>query len=390
MQKFIPYGKHKIFNSDLKEVKKSLKSNLISNGEYIKKFENSFKKFTGCKYALTCSSGTAAIHLALEAAGVKKFDNIIIPSINFIAAANLSKKIGANIFLADVDKLTGQMKPSDLINCIKKNNLKKIKVFFVMHNGGNAQYLKEFNRIKKRYKTILIEDACHALGGKYYDKKKSKVGSCKYSDMTTFSFHPLKSITTGEGGMVTTSNKSYFEKIKLLRNHGILRKKSTNTKNHWSYDVVMPGYNYRMSDINCALGFSQLKKINNFINKRKKIALYYSKKLKNFSSILQVPFCQKQLNSAWHLYIVNINFKKLKISKDTFINKLYKKKIITQVHYIPTFRQSAYKKLNKSKLINTKKYFDNSLSLPIFYDLSKNNQNWVINFKKKIFKEFEK
>ena len=383
MTKIIPYGRHKIFKSDLREVRNALNSNFISNGKYIDKFENLFKKYTKSKFAVSCSSGTAAIHLALEAIELKKGDNVIIPSVNFIAAANMCKKLGANIFLCDVDEFTGQTKPIDLINCIKKFKIKKIKAFFAMYNGGNPNYTQEFNAIKKKYRTIFIEDACHALGAKYYDKQKSKVGSCKYSDISTFSFHPLKSITTGEGGMVTTSNKLIFERLKLLRNHGISRKRTSKKKYHWSYQVLIPGYNYRMSDINCALGYSQLKKIDYIINKRKKIASYYTEKLRNISEILRVPSMKECSRSAWHLYIININFKKSKLSRDMLINKLYSKGIITQVHYIPTFYFKAHGELKKFSYTNAKKYFNNSLSLPIFYELDKKQQDKVINFVKK-------
>ena len=389
MNNFIPYGQQKIFHSDLIEVNKALKSKLISSGEYVTKFENAFKKYTGAKYAISCSSGTAAIHLALEAIGVKKKDNIILPSINFVAAANMSKKLQANIFLTDVDQYTGQMRPEDLINCINKFKIKKIKAIFIMHNGGNPNNIKKFYEIKKKFKTILIEDACHALGAKYYDQKKTKVGCCTYSDISVFSLHPLKSITSGEGGVVTTSSESIYKKIKLFRNHGIQRKKSTKKNYFWSYDVLVSGYNYRLSDINCALALSQLKKINKIILKRKKIAKIYFNQLKKLSHILKFPNYIKEFFSAWHLFIININFKKLKINKNILINELYKKKIISQVHYIPTNFYSVHKNLNHNDLKNSKKYFNNSLSLPIFYDLSKKMQNHIIKSLTEILKKFE-
>tara|TARA_B100001093_G_scaffold519909_1_gene611334 strand:+ start:1427 stop:2599 length:1173 start_codon:yes stop_codon:yes gene_type:complete len=390
MKNIIPYGKQKIFNSDLLEVKKALKSNLITTGIYVTKFENLFCKYTKAKYSTSCTSGTAAIHLALESLGVKKNDNIIIPSVNFIAAANLSSKLGANIYLADVDKNSGQMTPEDLINCIKFNKLKKIKVFFSMYNGGSPNHAKEFYKIKKKYKTIHIEDACHALGAKYLNTKNSKVGSCKFSDMATFSFHPLKSITTGEGGMITTSDKFLYEKIKKLKNHGIIRKKSNNKNYNWSYEVLEPGYNYRLSDINCALGFSQLKKIDSIILKRKLIAKYYNKKLKNFSYFLQTPEMLNNQTSAWHLYIINIDFNKLKIKKKTFINELYKKKIITQVHYIPTFLQPAFKKLKTPNLKGAIKYYESSISLPIFYDLNWKKLDYIVNSIEYLLNKYKK
>lgn len=381
MNKYIPYGRQKIFRSDFIEVQKALKSNLLSAGEYVTKFEKLFSEYTNSKYVLSCTSGTAAIHLALESINLKKNDNIIIPAVNFIAAANLSRKLQANIYLADVDELTGKMRPIDLINCIKKFKLKKLKAFFIMHNGGNPEYIKEFYSIKKKINAFLIEDACHALGASYNlsQNKNVKVGSCKYSDITVFSLHPLKSITTGEGGIVTTSNREIFNKLQLLRNHGIKRKKSTPKKYYWSYDVLLPAYNYRLSDLNCALGCSQLKNINKLIRKRREIAMYYSKKFSNLKNIIKFPDLKKNINSAWHLYIININFNKLKINKEYLINKLYNKKIIVQVHYIPTFLQTVFKKKIKQRdYSNSLKYFKNSLSLPIFYDLKKKQQDYII------------
>ena len=390
MSNLIPYGKQKIFKNDFIEVKKALNSDYLSGGNYVKKFENSFKNFTGAKFVLSCSSGTAALHLALKAINVKKNDNIIIPSINFIAAANLCKMLKANIFLADADYNTGQMGPNDLLNCIKKFKIKNLKAFFSMYNGGNPENVKEFAKIKRKLNTIFIEDACHALGANYYDKNNTPVGSCKYSDISIFSFHSLKSITTGEGGMITTSDKNIFNKIKLLRNHGILRKSLTKKKYSWSYSVVCPGFNYRLSDLNCALGYSQLKKLNKIIMKRKKIAYFYEKKLKNFSEIVSFPEYRKHLNSAWHLYIIQIKFDKLKILKDNFIQQLYKNRIITQVHYIPTYHQKTHLNLKKFLSKKTEKYYKNSLSLPIFFDLKESEQNYIVNKLKQLIKKYKR
>lgn len=391
MNNIIPYGRQKIFKSDFVEINKALKSNFITNGEYVKKFESSFSRYTQAKFAISCSSGTAAIDLALKSIGLKKNDNVIIPAINFIAAANMSKLLRANIFLADVDQYSGQMRPSDLLNCIKLNKIKKIKAFFVMYNGGNPNFIKEFYKIKKKYNSIIIEDACHALGSKYSIKKNLSVGNCKYSDLATFSFHPLKTITTGEGGMVTTNNRKLFKKLKIYRNHGIVRKISSKKKYYWSYKVVDAGHNYRLSDLNCALGYSQLKKIDLLIKKRNLIASIYNKELKELGHLVNLPNATDDQLSAWHLYIININFKKLHINRETLIQKLYKKGIITQVHYIPTFNQPYYKLLKNNKLLNARSYFKNCLSLPIFFDLnsssvkkiSRNIKNIILKSSKK-------
>ena len=190
-----------------------------------------------------------------------------MPSINFISSYNLAKIMQLKVYLVDVDQYTGQVSPKKILECIKINKIKNIKAVITMYNGGYPENIKEFNEIKKKYNFLLIEDACHAFGSEYkYKNEYFKIGSCKHSDISTFSLHAIKSITTGEGGIVTTNNFKIAKNVELYRSHGILR----NNKKHWKYDVVKHGYNYRLSDINCALGLSQLKKINLFLNKRKK------------------------------------------------------------------------------------------------------------------------
>ena len=208
----IPYGKHTISEKDKKFVLKSLGDDLITSGNYVKSFESKLSKFLKVNYALSCSSGTSAIHLALLSLNVKKGDSIIILSINFIAAYNMSRLLGAKVYLADVDPILGQMTPRNLLNCIKLNKIKNLKVVFTMYLGGYPKNIIEFYNIKKKYKFYIIEDACHALGAKYLDnqKKWTHVGSCQHSDICVFSLHPLKTITSGEGGILTTNNKNIY------------------------------------------------------------------------------------------------------------------------------------------------------------------------------------
>ena len=277
MRKLIPYGRQSISKDDINSVIKALRSDFLTTGPLTKKFETKFKSYVGSKYAITCSSGTSALHLALMSLNIKKGDIVILPVINFIASINMSHILGAKIYFADVNKITGQMTPRNLETCIKKNGLKKIKAVVTMYNGGNPNFAREFFILKKKYNFFLIEDACHALGAKYDKSKNLRVGSCKYSDLATFSLHPIKSITTGEGGVISTNNKDLYKKINTFKNHGIL-KENVNGKNNWSYKIVSPGYNYRLSDISCALGISQIKKLNKFISKRNKIFNFYKKK----------------------------------------------------------------------------------------------------------------
>jgi UDP-4-amino-4,6-dideoxy-L-N-acetyl-beta-L-altrosamine transaminase len=381
--KIIPYGKQFINDSDKKLVLNSLSNDLITTGPYVKKFEYALSQYLKCKYSYACSSGTAAIHLAMMSINLKKDDIILMPAINFIASYNMAKTMQLKVCLVDVDEHTGQITPQKVIECIKKNKLKKIKALITMYHGGYPDYSKKFYELKKKYKFFIIEDACHALGSEYKYKNRSfKIGSCKHSDVCTFSLHPLKTITSGEGGIVTTNNNKIAKNICLLRSHGISRSK----KEYWKYDVLKHGFNYRLSDINCALGLSQLKKINFFLKKRKKIYEKYLIELENFNSKLIIPKYSKNIKPSFHLFIVNIIFEKLKTNKDHFMNYLIDKNIMAQQHYIPIYRFSVYttKKIN---FCGADKFFKSSVSLPIFVNLDDKHQKKIIRIIKKYFKK---
>ena len=265
--KYIPYGKQYIDESDKKLVLKSLSNDLITTGPFVHKFEKELKRYLKCKYSFVCSSGTAAIHLAMLSINLMKDDVILMPAVNFIASYNMAKIMQLKIYLVDVDEHTGQITTDKILECINRNKLKKIKALIVMYHGGFPENVKNFYELKKKYNLFIIEDACHALGSEYkYKNKFFKIGSCKHADVSTFSLYPLKTITSGEGGIITVNNAKIAKKITLFRNHGILK----NKKKYWDYDIVNYGFNYRLSDINCALGLSQLNKISLFLKKRKK------------------------------------------------------------------------------------------------------------------------
>ena len=374
--KFIPYGRQYIDSQDIKFVSQSLKKKLITTGEYVKKFENKIEKFLKVKFAISCNSGTSALHLAFMAIDLKKNDIIIMPAINFIASYNMAKLINARIFLADVDSLTGQMTPETLLKCIKDNKLKKIKAIVTMYLGGYPENVVKFYNIKKKLNCYLIEDACHALGAKYfYNKKYLSIGSCKHSDISTFSLHPVKTITSGEGGILTTNNKNLYNKVKLLRSHGIEKK-----KDHWLYDVKFVGFNYRLSDINCSLAISQLKKIKYFISSRKKIYNLYKKNLNNIVSFVNYD---KKIKPSYHLLLI-----KLKINKNIFLKQMLKNKIMAQFHYIPIFNFKSvyfYKFLSKN-YSGSLDYHKSIVSIPIYVGLSEKEQLYIVKMIKKIIK----
>ena len=373
------YGKQSIDSNDIREVTKSLKNQLITSGEYVKKFENLCTKKLRSKFAFSCNSGTSAIYLAYLAINLQKDDVVVMPSVNFIAAANIARSLQAKVYFADVNYKTGQITPETISACIKFNKIKKVKVLITMYMGGYPRSVKQFHDLKKSLKCYLIEDACHAFGSSYkLENIKYMIGSCSHSDVSTFSFHPLKSITTGEGGLITTNNKLLAERIKLFRSHGI------NKSNlHWKYSVDSVGYNFRLSDINCSLGFSQLKKIEKFLEKRKKIFNIYKKEFKS-SKIIEIIEPEKNTNSAYHLVIALINFNKLKTTKDKFLQKLIQKKIYCQYHYTPIFYFKKFLLKNKMQFKNSKQYYKDAVSLPIYYDLKLKDANKIIKEIKKV------
>ncbi len=337
-------------------------------------------KILNTKYVATCTNGTSALHLSFLASDIKEGDVVIMPIINFISSYNMCKLLGAKIFFADVDKQSGLVTPDAIINCIKWNKLKRVKAILVQYMGGFPDYNKEFYNLKRKLKCLLIEDACHAFGAEYKIKnKKYKIGSCAHADISTFSFHPLKPITTGEGGCITTKNKKIFEKIIRLRSHGIIRDK----KKHWNYDINTIGFNYRLSDINCALGLSQIKKLSSFIKKRKKIYNYYKTNLNNFKNLISFPKYNNKNNSSFHLVLINLGFKNLS-KKNNFLNYMKKNKIFCQYHYIPLNKFSLIKE-KTSKLNDYKIYYRKTISIPIHHSLSYSEMKYVVSKIKKYF-----
>ena len=373
--KTIPYGRQHIDNQDIRLVSKALKEDLITTGRYVKKFENEISDFLKVKYTASCNSGTSALHLALMAINLKKNDVIIMPAINFIAVYNMARLMSAKIFLADVDPLTGQMTPKLLLECIKNNKIKKIKAIVTMYLGGYPENVIEFYNIKKKFNCFLIEDACHALGSRYlFNKRFLLIGSCRHSDISTFSLHPVKTITSGEGGVITTNNKVFYNRIVSLRSHGINKDKNY----HWKYNLSRSGFNYRLSDINCALGLGQLKKINKFLNYRKRIFNIYKNELKKNINIVIFP-SYRISKPSYHLFLISINFKKIRSTKDKLLEFLRKNNIFCQYHYIPIYKFKLFnQKVNLKYYKGTEFYYKNTLSLPIFYNLNINFQKAII------------
>lgn len=391
-KRFLPYSRQFISKGDIEKVVSVLKSDFITQGPEIINFEKNFAKYVGAKYAVACATGTAALHISCLALGINNKSKVLTSAVTFVASANCAEFIGANIDFVDIDKKTHCISVEDLERKLRTN--KKIDLVIVVHLAGHSSNMKKINELKKNYKFSLIEDSCHALGGRY---NKSKVGSCHYSDISTFSFHPVKPITTGEGGMITTNNKKIYDKLILFRTHGIHKnpKNFTNPDfgfdknkepNRWYYEMSDLGYNYRLTDIQAALGNSQLKRIDKITKRRNEVANFYKQELKNISCVT-LPVSSKKIYHAYHLFTILFDFKKLKISKNSFMKKLAENGIGSQVLYIPVFLQPYYKKKYNFKIKNfpnAMNYYERALSIPIFFDITKNELKKVVSIIKKL------
>ncbi len=381
MKKSINYGNHFISNDDILSVTNALKEKKITQGYIVEKFENKLNSFFNSKYALVVSSGTAALHLSMLSLNLSKKDKVITSPISFLASANCVEYVGAKVDFCDIDKNNYTMDPNLFEDKLKKD--KNIKAAIVVDYAGHPAAWEDFLYLKKKYKVMLVNDNCHAFGSKLNNDEDYAI---KYADIVTQSFHPVKQITTGEGGAIITNNKNLYSKVKLLRSHGMIRSDNKNT-GPWLYSMNELGYNYRLPDINCALGISQLKKIKIFIKKRRQIAEIYKKNL--ILDFIKLPKNNNNIFHSHHLYPIQINFKSLKIDKKTFFKKMMKQNINLQVHYIPIHLQNYYRKkygFKKGDFKIAENFFKNEVSLPIYYTLTEKEQYRVINEIKKILK----
>tara|TARA_Y100000389_G_scaffold204396_1_gene256695 strand:- start:2022 stop:3176 length:1155 start_codon:yes stop_codon:yes gene_type:complete len=380
----IPYNRQYIDEIDVKSVLKVLKSNLITQGPNVKMFEKAISKKVNSKYAVASNSATSSLHLACMAIGLKKGDWLWTSPNSFVASSNCGLLCGANIDFVDINPQTFNLDVKLLEKkLVKAKRKKKLpKVIIPVHFAGLPCDMKKIFELSKKFKFKIIEDASHALGAKYYS---NTIGNCKYSDIAVFSFHPVKMITTIEGGIATTNNKLYSEKMSYLRVHGIIKDKNLMKKKsegNWYYEQVELGYNYRMNDIQARLGLSQLKKLSKFLHRRKQIAKLYKNQFKD------LPIKFQSMNdgsvSSYHLFVIEIN--KGKKLKQKIYNILRRNKILVNVHYIPIHLQPYYMKkfgFRKGQFQFAEDYYDKAISLPIYYSLKKNEVLRVVNLIKK-------
>lgn len=357
----INYGKQTIDNSDIKSVLRVLKKDYLTQGPEIKKFEQKLKKYFGFKFCSVVSSGSSALYIVAKSLGWKKGDHIITTANTFLATASCILHCGANPQFVDINRKTFTLDIDKTEDRVKK--LKgKVKAIIAVDYAGHPCDWESLRFLAKKYNLILINDNCHALGAKINNNKKY---ASKYADIATHSYHPVKNITTGEGGSVLCNNYELYKKILTFRNNGMVKKKDT----PWEYRVKELSMNFRISDIQCALGISQLKKLDNFVSKRNQIAKHYNKIFKN-KAYISTPFKEKNVYHSYHLYPLLIDFNKTKINKKKLFLKLKKKGINLQVHYVPLYYHKLFSKFtNKNKLPITEQFYKREISLPIYPDL---------------------
>lgn len=353
MAEFVSYGRQYIDEDDIAEVITALKSDFLTCGPYVEKFEKSLRDVTGAKYAVVCNNGTAALHLAMLALGVGAGDSVIVPTVTFLASANAARYCGADVVFADVDPRTGLLTPETLQEAYARAK-SPVKAVVAVHLCGQLVDMPAIKKFCDSKNIKIIEDACHAIGGK-------DVGACLYGDMATFSFHPVKTITMGEGGAITTNNPQYAEIMSRLRTHGMVR------GSHWHYAMPDLGYNYRACDIQCALGVSQLRKLGKFITRRREIAKIYDAFFKDIDWATPVVIPSDDV--GYHLYPILIDFEIIDKTREAFMDELKAQGIGTQVHYIPVHSQ-AYYGGSLDDLPGAAAFYGQVLSLPIFYGLT--------------------
>lgn len=379
LTEIIPYSRQWINDSDIDEVVKVLKSDWITQGPAIQQFERAVAEYCGAEYAVAVSNGSAALHIACLAAGLGS-DGILWTSPNtFVASANCALYCGARPDFVDIDPRTYNMDVDILESKLEKadKNGSLPKVLVPVHFAGQSCDMERIHNLGKKYNFTIIEDACHAIGGRY---KGDRIGSCKFSDMTVFSFHPVKTITSGEGGMVLTNSEELYHRLVRLRTHGITndsRFMENGSEGPWYYQQIELGMNYRITDIQAALGLSQLRRIDDFVLRRNELADRY-KKLSTLP--LHLPYRSPYAYSAFHLYVVRLQTGKINRSRREVFAELHRRGIRVNVHYIPVHTQPYYRKLgfSKGRFIESEKYYEEAVTIPLFPSLTDDMQDHVI------------
>lgn len=359
LSSFLSYGSQTISEDDIEEVIKTLRSPFLTQGPKITEFEHVIADYVGAKYAVAFCNGTAALHGACYAAGIAEGDEVITSPITFAASANCVRYMGGTVIFADIHPETYNINPSE----IEKKITSKTKAIIPVDFTGQPVDMDSINEIAKKHNLIVIEDGAHSLGAEY---KGRKVGTL--ADMTMFSFHPVKPITTGEGGVIVTDNEEFYHKLLLFRSHGIERTSNSKEQGDWYYEMMDLGFNYRMTDLQAALGLSQLNKIESFLRRRREIAQIYNQIFESVPEI-KTPHQLKNTNSGWHLYMIQLDEN---VNRTEIFNKMRELNIGVHVHYIPVYWHPYYQKLGYETGICpvSENWYERALTLPIHPSMS--------------------
>lgn len=392
-EKFLPYGKQDIDQTDLDAVSAALQSDFLTCGPLVEEFENTFAELVGAKYAVAVCNATAALHLAMLVAKVEPGDRVVTSPNTFLSSANCAAFVGATPDFADIDALSYTLCPKSL----EENWQGDTKAVIPVAYAGQSADMPEIARIARERGAIVIEDACHGTGGGFvHAGKPYKLGGHPWADMTTFSFHPVKTLTTGEGGIIVTDHKGYADRARLLRTHGMTRDQADfrglghpSEQGPWYYEMQELGYNYRITDLQCALGLSQLKKLPRFIKRRREIVARYHQTLSGIPwlNLPGLPRNADRDTISWHLFTVLIDFEALGKTRTEVMQELRDAGIGSQVLYIPVHLQPYYRKTygyQKGKCPVAENYYEKTLSIPLYPQLTDDDVDRVVDSIKKL------
>lgn len=387
----IPYGRQSIDEDDVNAVADVLRGDFLTGGPAVDSFEDALVRAVESEHAIACANGTAALHLSLMALDLGPGDAVVVPSQTFLATANAARYVGAEVRFADVDPDTGLMTPQTLIRALEAEGPGTVKAVIPVHLNGQCVDIIGIAEIARQRGLAIVEDACHALGGAITNgNERSLVGSADWSDLVCFSFHPVKTVAMGEGGAITTRNARLDERLRRLRNHGITRDEADFSEieqafvtegaaNPWYYEMPEIGFNYRASDIHCALGLSQIRKLQDFLAKRRQLAAYYDQQLAQLSSVLKPVPRAAPTDDGWHLYPVLIDFEALQTTRAALMGELRRRDIGTQVHYVPVHRQPYYRRrYGVQDLLGADLYYERVLTLPLFPAMTESDVDKVV------------
>lgn len=389
-RKFLPYARQEIEDDDVAAVAAALRSSHLTTGPMVEAFENAFKAYVEAPFAAVCANGTAALHLAALALEIGRDDVVIVPSITFLATANAARFVGAEVVFADVDPETGLLGAEHLSAAMSRAGNRVRAVFVVSLNGQTADSVALAD-VARHHGLFVVEDACHALGTRVnYGGSSARVGACTHSDLATFSFHPAKTIAMGEGGIVTSRDPKLDERLRRLRSHGMVRAAdqfeihdqafaADGSPNPWYYEMPEVGFNYRATDIQCALGISQLAKIERFSTRRRALVRRYDEGLKALAPVIRPIDREPGCDPVWHLYVVLIDFAALGRDRAQVVRALAERGIGTQVHYLPVHRQPYYRhRYGLADLPGADAYYARALTLPLFTSMNDDDVDRVV------------